>query len=83
MEQGKVRKRINTRATAAGISRIALKYLLPDDFAFADEFAQEKAKTTFHRVMVDQILPTTMTRDIAFGLLEEHVTNNILKVTHP
>jgi hypothetical protein len=51
-----------------------------DDVEFADDFAQEKAKTTFHRVLVEQILPTFMERDTALELLEEHLTNNLLKV---
>lgn len=51
-----------------------------DDIALGDDFANEKAKTTFHRVLVDQILPTFMERDAALELLEEHVTNSLLKV---
>jgi hypothetical protein len=51
-----------------------------DDVEFGDDFAQEKAKTTFHRVLVEQILPTFMERDTALELLEEHLTNNLLKV---
>jgi hypothetical protein len=50
---------------------------------FADNFAEEKAKTTFHRILVEQVLPTFMEKDDALLLLEEHITNNILKVSHP
>jgi hypothetical protein len=51
-----------------------------DDLCFADDFAKEKAKTTFHRILVEQILPQFLARDNAMELLEEHVTNNLLKV---
>jgi hypothetical protein len=51
-----------------------------DDLAFASNFADEKAKTTFHRVLVEQVLPTFIDREAALDLLEEHVTNNLLKV---
>ena len=51
-----------------------------DDIGFGDNFAEEKAKTTFHRVLVEQVLPTFMERETALDLLEEHVTNNLLKV---
>ena len=54
-----------------------------DDIEFGDNFAQEKAKTTFHRVLVEQVLPTFMDRDAALELLEEHLTNNLLKVLSP
>lgn len=54
-----------------------------DDLAFANDFAEDKSKTTFHRILVEQILPTFMEKDDALVLLEEHVTNNILKVLVP
>ena len=49
---------------------------------FANNFAEDKAKTTFHRILVEQVLPTFMEKDDALMLLEEHITNNILKVFH-
>lgn len=45
------------------------------------DFGKEKAKTTFHRVLIEQILPQFLDRDNAMDLLEEHVTNNLLKVS--
>lgn len=54
--------------------------LIIDDLANSNNFAKNKAKTTFHRVLVEQIQPTFMDRDDALLLLEEHITNNILKV---
>ena len=51
-----------------------------DDLCFADEFAKDRANTTFHRVLIEQILPQFMSKDCALELLEEHVTNNLLKV---
>jgi len=54
-----------------------------DDLANADNFAKEKAKSTFHRVLVEQVQPKFMQRDEALELLEEHITNNILKVFVP
>jgi len=48
---------------------------------FANNFAEDKAKTTFHRILVEQVLPTFMEKDNALMLLEEHITNNILKVS--
>jgi hypothetical protein len=54
--------------------------LTEDDHFEAKDFAKNKAKTTFHRVLVEETLPTSMTREKAFALLEEHVTNNLLKV---
>jgi hypothetical protein len=49
----------------------------------AENFAKETAKSNFHRVLVEQVVPTFMDRDDALLLLEEHVTNNILKVGSP
>lgn len=54
--------------------------LIIDDLANSNDFAKDKAKTTFHRVLVEQVQPTFMDRDNALLLLEEHITNNILKV---
>lgn len=80
MDQGKVRKQFNVRATATGsFPPAVLSGGNVDDIGFGDNFAEEKAKTTFHRVLVEQVLPTFMDRDKALDLLEEHVTNNLLK----
>ena len=79
IDQGKIRKRFNIRASAIGKAS-SFQEIIVDDLANADDFARDKAKTTFHRVFVEQIQPTFMERDEALFLLEEHVTNNILKV---
>lgn len=55
-------------------------WLIIDDLANSNNFAKDKAKTTYHRVLVEQVQPTFMDKDDALLLLEEHITNNILKV---
>jgi hypothetical protein len=79
MDQGKIRKKFNVRATATGITIVFFELTI-DDIAHSDGFAQERASVSVHRILVEQILPTFMKRGDALDLLEEHVTNNILKV---
>ena len=79
MNQGKVRRRFDVRASAAGIICMVF-HLTTDDLRFAGELGKEVVKTTFHRVVVENVVPQFITRDDALELLEEHVTNNLLKV---
>ena|SRR5579859_1782616 len=68
MDQGRVRKKSHNRATAV------------DDLVPEESFAEQKARTTFHRILVEYIVPTFQDGEAALALLQEHITNNILKV---